>query len=146
MTKEAYKTRIIEQLDVLLYWAILIISILGNFIVSIALVPFLVALQGWALYFTVFFIAATFGYMFTFVLQEIEKLQPQQNVIAIILIPAIAVINITIMTLMSNKLILLLDVNTAFHNPYLVAAVYVLGYLLPGGVRHISRKALKTKQ
>ncbi|MBW3019357.1 hypothetical protein KY329_04200 [Candidatus Woesearchaeota archaeon] len=120
-----------RNIDDLLYWTILILSIVGNFLISIVLVPFLVALQGWLLYITVFGIAATFGYMFTFILRSIEQLHPRQKVLAKLLIPAIALINVTIITLLSNRLILLLQVATEFHNPLIVGITYVVGYSLP---------------
>lgn len=129
-----------RNIDVLLYWMILIISILGNFILSIVLVPFLLTMSGIALYASIFFIAATFGYFFNFILHGIEQLQPQQHVIAGILIPALALINITIITLLSNKLIVLLDLATLFHSPILIGIVYVLGYVLPGSAQHLLKK------
>ena len=121
----------IQNMDDLLYWIILILSILGNFIVSIVLVPFLVAIQGWPLYLSVFGIAATFGYLFSFILRELEHLHPRQKIIANLLIPAIALINVTIITLLSNKLILLLGLRTEFHHPLMISGTYVLGYVVP---------------
>ena len=133
-------------IDNLLYWLILVISIIGNFIISIVLVPVLVALEGVPLYFSIFLLSTSFGYFFTFILNSIEKLQPRQNVIAMILIPAIALINVTIITLLSNKLILLLGLKTLFHSPYLIAPLYVGGYVLPQGIKTLFHKALKNKQ
>jgi len=129
-----------RNIDVLLYWTILVISILGNFILSIVLVPFLLTMSGIVLYASIFFIAATFGYFFNFILNGLEQLQPRQHVIAGILIPALALINITIITLLSNKLIVLLDLATLFHSPALIGIIYVLGYTFPGGIVHLLKK------
>lgn len=125
------KKGLTKTVEDLLYWTILIISILGNFVVSIALVPFLITLEGWPLYFCTLILGSTFGWMLTFILFSIEKLQPRQKVMANVLIPAVALINIVIITTMSNKLILLLKLATGFHSPIIIGATYVIGYTMP---------------
>lgn len=128
------------DLNSILYWMILIISIIGNFIVSIVLVPFLLVLQGFALYLTLFTIGLSFGWYFTFLIRSIEKIKTGPRIIASVFIPAIALINIIIIVLMSNKLILLLDLRTGFHSPIFVGAAYVFAYVLPGTLMQIFKK------
>ncbi|OYT32549.1 hypothetical protein B6U93_01325 [Candidatus Woesearchaeota archaeon ex4484_78] len=130
---------IIKNINTLLYWTLLIISIIGNFIISVVLVPFLLILKGPALYFSLFFLSLSFGYLFSFVLHSIEELQPKQYIIAHIFIPSIALINIAIITVLSNKLILLLKLTTPFHNPLLVGMAYFVGYLTPEALKYRKR-------
>lgn len=137
---EKSKPSWIRNLDSALYWALLLIAILGNFILSVVLVPFLLILKGAALYFSLFFIGASFGWIFSFILHNIERLQTEQHIIASLFIPCLALINVGIFAVLSNKLIILLRLTTPPHNPMLVGAVYVFGYVLPGSISHYLRK------
>ena len=130
----------VRGVDSALYWVLLIIAIVGNFVVSVVLVPFLLILKGASLYFSLFFIGASFGWLFSFILHNLEKLESHQHIIASVFIPALAVINVGIFAVLSNKLIILLKLATPPHNPFLVGAVYVLGYVLPGSLIHLRKK------
>jgi len=129
----------IKTVDGALYWVLLIIAIVGNFIVSVVLVPFLLILKGAPLYFSLFFVGASFGWVFSFILHNLEKLQREQHIIASVFIPALALINVGIFAVLSNKLIILLKLTTPPHNPFLVGAVYVFGYVLPGSIAHLRK-------
>ena len=130
----------IRNVDASLYWFLLLIAIVGNFILSVVLVPFLLVLKGASLYFTLLFVGASFGFVFSFILHSIESLRKSQHVIAGVFIPALALINVGIFAILSNKLILLLKLATPPHNPFLIGAVYVLGYVIPGAVKHVKNR------
>jgi hypothetical protein len=125
--------------DSLVYWVVLFIAILGNFILSVVLVPFLLVLRGLGLYFSLFFIGASFGAMFWFILQSIERTQ-KKRIIWEIFIPALALINVGIFAVLSNDLIVLLELSTPPHNPMIVGAAYTFGYVLPSALWKIVRK------
>jgi hypothetical protein len=137
---EQRKPKWVKSVDNALYWVLLIVAILGNFVVSVVLVPFLLILKGAALYFSLFFIGASFGWLFSFILHNLERLQAHQHIIASVFIPALAIINVGIFAVLSNKLIILLKLATPPHNPFIVGAVYVFGYVLPGSIGHLRKK------
>ncbi|MEM3154482.1 MAG: hypothetical protein QW165_02860 [Candidatus Woesearchaeota archaeon] len=137
---EKAKSAGMRFVDSSLYWILLIIAILGNFILSVVLVPFLITMRGLPLYFSLFFIGGSFGWMFSFILHHIEQLKKGQHIIASIFIPALAIINVGIFAMLSNKLIFLMKLSTPPHNPFLVGAVYVFGYVLPGSIIHFGKK------
>ncbi|MBW3016600.1 hypothetical protein KY309_03240 [Candidatus Woesearchaeota archaeon] len=137
---EKKKPSWIMTVDVALFWVLLLMAILANFILSVVLVPFLLILKGWTLYFSLFFVAASFGFVFTFILHSLEKVEKQRHVVASVFIPCLALINVGIFAVLSNKLIILLKLATPPHNPLLVGAVYVLGYVLPSSVFHLRKK------
>ncbi len=137
---EQSKPSWVRTLDNTLYWVLLFLAIIGNFIISVVLVPFLLILKGGALYFSLFFIGASFGWVFRFILHSIEKLQKDQHIIASIFIPALALINVGIFAVLSNRLIVLLKLTTPPHNPFLVGAIYVFGYVLPDSISHLLKK------
>jgi hypothetical protein len=97
-------------------------------------------LTGFALYLTIFTIGLTFGWYFTYLFKSIEKLQIKPKIISSIFIPSIALINIAIIAIMSNKLIILLELPTGFHNPILIGSVYVFSYILPGTLMQVFKK------
>jgi hypothetical protein len=127
-------------LDSSLYWILLFIAIIGNFIISVVLVPFLLAFKGASLYVTLFLVGISFGWMFSVILHNIDQLKNNQHIVASIFIPALALVNVGIFAILSNKLIILLKLSTPPHNPFLVGAVYVLGYVIPEAVSHLKRK------
>lgn len=126
--------------DALVYWVVLFIAILGNFVLSVVLVPFLLVLKGLGLYFSLFFIGASFGAVFWFILQSIESSQKKKRIIWEIFIPALALINVGIFAVLSNDLIVLLKLSTPPHNPMLVGAAYTFGYVLPSALWKIVRR------
>ncbi|VVB81620.1 Uncharacterised protein [uncultured archaeon] len=130
----------IVGVDSALYWVLLFLAIIANFIISVVLVPFLLILKGLPLYFSLFFIGASFGLFFSFILHSLEQLEKEQHIIASIFIPCIALINVGIFAVLSNKLIILLKLATPPHNAILVGAVYVFGYVIPGAFMHLRKK------
>ncbi len=130
----------IRHIDGALYWVLLLLAIVGNFVVSVVLVPFLLILEGAALYFSLFLIGISFGWIFSFILHSMEDLEKGQHILASVFIPSLAIINVGIFAILSNKLIFLLNLATPPHNPFLVGGVYVLGYVLPGSVNHLRKK------
>ena len=79
-----------KNINSILYWTLLIIAIIGNFLVSVVLVPFLLILKGPSLYFCLFFLGLSFGYLFSFVLRSIERINPKQHILANVFIPSLA--------------------------------------------------------
>lgn len=121
----------LELLDNVIYWVLLAVAILANFIVSIVLVPFLLVLTGPLLYGALAFLGLVFGTMLDVVVRETEFLQKKHYVVAEVLVPAIALINIYMITRLSNKLALIMALPGDGNSPLLVALVYVVAFALP---------------
>jgi len=137
---EQRKPRWVKVVDTALYWTLLFLAIVGNFVISVVLVPFLLIMKGWPLYFSLVFVGASFGWLFSFILMNIEKLETSQHIMASIFLPALALINVGIMAVLSNKLIVMMKLSTPPHNPLIVGGVYVLGYIIPYGILHAQNK------
>ncbi len=134
----AKKSEFVLFLDSALYWILLGVAIFANFVISIALVPFLLVLTGVLLYTSLFFIGIVFGTMLDVVIRETEFLQEKHFIVAEVLIPAVALINIYIITQLSNQLAVLLDTAGVGQQPVIVAVVYVVSFTLP----HLAYKYL----
>ncbi len=138
--KRAKKTTIARNFSTIVYWVLLFVAIIGNLILSVVLVPFLLILKGIALYSTLLVIGLSFGFMFNFILHSIEDLKQKQHIVASIFIPAIAIINVGVMAVLANKLIMLMGLTTPTHSPALVGASYVFGYVCPSIIGHFIKK------
>ena len=138
---EAKKSPFVRTIDALLYWVLLLLAILANFVLSVVLAPALLVITGPFLYFLLFIAGATFGWLFGFILHSLERLQPTQHVIAGIAVPVLAFLNVVIIATLTNKLASLMHLPIS-HLPFLVAISYAVGYVLPGMVQHRSQKPL----
>lgn len=144
------KTNWILWLDELLIWLSIIIAIIGNFVLSVILVPFLLIMTGITLYVTIMILAIAFGIIFTLLLRAVERMEIQRHILTGVFIPVIGLINIYIIARLSNQLITQLQLKTAEHNPALVSMVYIFAFLLPYlltyYLREFSGKTTQTKQ
>lgn len=124
------KVPFIRFLDSLLYWIILFVAIMGNLIISIILIPFLLVIQGIFLYIIILLLAFVFGLLFDLLIRDLENIKRKQIIIAGLFIPVLAAINVLFMVRFSNHLSRLLHLNT-FHNPFFIAFFYVIAFTLP---------------
>ncbi len=133
----------IRFLDSVIYWVLLIIAIVGNMVISIILIPFLLAFKKVPLYFTIFVLAAMFGLLFEQLIREIEHIENKHQIIAWIFIPALAIINTYYMTSFANHLTETLKLPLALNSPIIVSLVYVVAFIFPYGVHSIIEISLK---
>ncbi len=135
---EAEKSPTMRFVEQSAFWTALLIAIVGNFIVSVVLVPFLLLLNGFGLYFTVFIIGVTFGIVFNVLVHYIEDLGENQHIIAGAFIPALALINMFIIAHFSNRLEILLLLETPAHSAVGISVTYVAAFVIPYLLKHFS--------
>ena len=75
------KTQKVRFMDEIVYWVFLIISILGNFILSVVLVPFMLILTGFYLFAVLFIIGLAFGMLINSNMREIQKIEAKKHII-----------------------------------------------------------------
>src|SRR3989338_1697455 len=86
----------IKFLDKFVYWAALAMAIIGNFIISIALIPSLMALKSTQLFLILAALGISFGSLFELLIRSIEHLEAMHHVFLGILMPSLTLINIFI--------------------------------------------------
>tara|TARA_Y100000310_G_scaffold268334_1_gene280860 strand:- start:115 stop:591 length:477 start_codon:yes stop_codon:yes gene_type:complete len=123
----------------IVFWSALVVIIFANLIVSLVLIPFLIALQEWFLYLIIAILAATVGFLYNFLIMDIGHLEKKHHLAAGIIIPIIALVNMIIMVLVANKFIADLNVDNV-HSPWLVAVVFAVAFILPYIVDKIRKK------
>lgn len=128
------KGRIIftRKMNPVLYWVTLIVAIIGNMIISVVLIPFLIAIQSTiALYAIVALLGLAFGFLFNVLLIDIEHIDPRHRVIAGIFIPVLALINIYIVVNITNTINQLIFKTQLQENALIIGAVYVIAFIGP---------------
>lgn len=133
---EASKTVSMRFLEQSAFWIALILAIIGNFFVSITLVPLLLLMQGIGLYFTIFIVGLAFGFVFHVLIKYIDELGQGQHIIAGAFIPALALINVYLIVYFSNQLEILLALATPAHSPLAISISYVVAFVLPYVLKH----------
>lgn len=128
---EESKSLKIKFLDSFIYWALLVVAIIGNMVISIILIPFLLAFKKIPLYFTIVILAAMFGFLFDQLIRDIESLETKHHLIAWIFIPALAIINTYYMTSFTNHLTAALSLPVTSYSPILISIIYVVSFTLP---------------
>ncbi len=126
-------------LDKLVYWMGLLLAIVGNFIISIVLIPILITMPALLLYITLVILAVTFGLLFSLILGDIGSLNRQRFIIANIFIPMMAVINIFVVVNIANYISQRFNLELV-HNPYLVSILYVLAFSSPHIIQKIQKR------
>jgi len=117
----------IKLLDKAVYWFSLVIAIIGNFIISLVLIPFILALSGVQLYLIVITLGFAFGLLFELLIRTIENLETKHHLFLGIIIPILAVINFIII---SNNIKKLIGIES-LQDPIIVGSVYAIAFILP---------------
>ncbi len=138
------KTPKIRFLDSFIYWMLLIVSIIGNLVMSITLIPFLLAFKKIPLYFIIIILAAMFGFLFDQLIKDIENLEHQHYIIAWIFIPALALINIYYITSFTNHVTEIFKLEISINPPLLISVIYVIAFILPYLIGKLIENSIST--
>ena len=113
-----------------IYLVLFAIILASNFAISIALIPLLIALNGMILYFLIMVLGIIFGLLFELVIRSMEHLEKRHHITLAFLIPITALINIFIISRLSNDLTEKLNLKN-IHAPIIIALVYAISFVLP---------------
>jgi len=129
----------IKFLDKTVYWVALIVAIIGNFIISITLIPFLLTLNTFQLYLVIITLGIAFGLLFELLIRSITYLRTGHHLFFGFLVPVIAVINVFIITNVANNLEKTLMLGNVY-NPLIVSVVYGVAFIVPYVFYHLFLK------
>jgi len=125
------KSKTIKIIDAIVYWFVLFVAIIGNFIISIILVPFLVVFGYARLYIVVITLGAAFGILFNILLKDIENLERRHHIIIGMFLPALTLINVVYMVNFANFLSDTIGIANTQHNPFVIGAMYTISFIAP---------------
>ena len=134
------KSPAILLIDKIVYWAGLFLAIVGNFVISVLLIPFLILLKSFYLYLALLFLGIIFGWVFSILIADIEAVKSGQRIVAWVFIPAIALINVYVMANISNHIAALMELTSGIHAASMVSVVYVMAFMFPYGMARILEK------
>ncbi len=131
------KSKKIAFLDSIIYWIVLFVALIGNFIISIILIPFMLAMSGLRLYAIIIIIGMAFGAFFDLLIRDIEKIQKKDVIIAGIFLPLLALINVSLMVNFANHLQKTLGLITPEHSSIIIGIIYVFAFVAPYIIRSV---------
>ena len=115
----------------IVFWSALVVIIIANILVSLILIPFLVALKSWVLYAVMALLGLAVGSLYKFLVTDIGHLESRHHLAASIIIPLVAFANFVVMVIVSNKFITDIGAETPPHNPWIAGAVFAVVLMLP---------------
>jgi len=135
---EKMKSGSVKVYDEFVFWFAFLISIFGNFFVSVAIVPILLVASN-----TVAFIAAPllgFGVRMSVELfmKNVAHLRKSRHDAIMFISAAIGLAMVYVFAHISNILAGLMQLKA--HNPQIVAILYTIGFLIPFIVPFLSKK------
>ncbi len=125
--KEKY-TKYSKQFTRIMYWLILLVLGLFNFLIFLALIPFMMIMQDAHLYIIVSALGLLFGAIFSFLIKDIEHLRPHHHIFAALFIPVLSIINIVILLGISS---FLNRTGSKTQEMMISSAIYVAAFALP---------------
>ena len=129
--KREDKSRTLPSMNRVLYWSAVIVIVLGNFIISMFLIPFLLVLKRLSLDIIIVTIAFAFGLLFNLLILDIEHMERKHHLITLIIVPFIALINFIVMVNIANSLGEAMNLPFTRENPYFIGLIYVAAFVLP---------------
>lgn len=123
-----------ESIEKQMHWFVsvtaMLILIIVNFIGALLLVPFLLFFTGAAQYAIIAVFAAGFGFLFNMIIHSFEHLGDKHHLIAGIVVPTFAFIDIIILFTLLQKAVEKLKI-VASYNYTLIVVLFVVAFLVP---------------
>lgn len=115
----------------IVFWSALLVIVLGNILISFVAITFLVALNKFVLYAAIIVLAGMIGFLYNFLINDIGHLERKHHLLASVLVPILAFINLVVVVLIANGLIKDLNITNTPHNPWLLSIIFAIAFILP---------------
>ncbi len=115
----------------IVYFLALFLSLVGNFAVSVMLIPFIVLAEGKFLYPGLFIIALAFGGLFDLIVYDLEKITEAPRFKQGLFLFAISLINIYLITQLSAYFTEIVGMEKPLTIPLITSLCYVAGFMIP---------------
>lgn len=125
------KSRAAASANKVVFWAVIFVIIIGNFILSLLFIPFLLVMHKIAVNVIIVVVGLAFGALFNMLLFDVEGINNKNHAIAALLIPVLALVNISFMVKVSMAISDYLKIGSTNDNPVSISAVYVIAFMMP---------------
>ena len=125
------KSRSIVTSNRILFWSMLFVIIIGNALIALILIPFLLVFDKFAVNIFIVVIGFAVGLLFNFLVWDIEHLTIKHHLLAAIIIPVLAIVDLYAIVKISNAINEVFEITVIRGDPILISAVYVIAFLVP---------------
>ena len=130
----------------IVFWSALLVIIFANIIISLIFIPFLVAFKSTILFAVIILMGGLIGFLYNFLITDIGHLEKKHHILAGILVPIIALVNMIVMVTIANNFILEIKANNPPHDPLIVSLVFLGAFILPFIIDRIRIHFFETKK
>jgi len=129
--EELEKTSIVQKKNTaLIFWVVLIAMVFGNFIISLVLIPVLMALQPGQVDVVIIILGLAMGLVFNHVIWNFEGVDEKHHFFAMLFIPVIALLNMGVVVVIANLLSTALNIPKT-EDPVVKGIFYMIGFVAP---------------
>ena len=114
----------------IIYWVGLVVAIIGNLLLAVTLIPFLMILNSVQIYIILGIVGFVFGSMFNHIIRDIEHVDQSHHIVAGVFIPAIALVTVYVMASVANRFNELIN-NPNPHNAVFLSIIYLVTFSAP---------------
>ena len=115
----------------MIYWLTLLVGLLGNFVISIILLFFMLIVQGFKLYLIIIIIGFAFGAFFNLLIRSIKNVENRNIIIGGSALLLLTLINTALITSFSNSLQQNIGLNNVQYSPIIISVAYTIAFGLP---------------
>jgi len=108
----------------------LLLVIIGNIVSAFILIPFLIFLPNYLLYGFIILLASLIGVLYNMLINDIGNLEKKHHLLASLVLPIVALINMFILVPITNELISKKKLDPS-SNPWTIAIVFSIAFILP---------------
>ncbi len=115
----------------IVFWSAILVVMVGNLLMSIALIPFLAVLNKWFLDIIILVMGLVMGFLFHFLITNTGHLERHHHLLAAIILPVVALVNMVFVVLVANQMIEAIQIANVRHNPWLIGVLYGAVFIFP---------------
>ena len=124
------KAHVEQKMEHFVAMTAMLLLIFTNFLGAILLIPFLLFFEGYAQYAIVAVFAIGFGLIFNFMIHSIEHLGDKHHIIAGIVVPFFAMMDIVILFSLLEKIVKKLSIPVTYNYTFIVI-IFIVAFLIP---------------
>ena len=124
------KAHVEQKMEHFVAMTAMLLLIFTNFLGAILLIPFLLFFEGYAQYAIVAVFAIGFGLIFNFMIHSIEHLGDKHHIIAGIVVPFFAMMDIVILFSLLEKIVKKLSITVTYNYTFIVI-IFIVAFLIP---------------
>ena len=114
----------------IVYWSTLLTTVVGNILLTLTLIPFLLFLTNPVIYVLTIIIAMLTGTIYAHLIDQINHLTQTHHIAAMTLLPTISLVTVIGIVTVSNHLASVWNIPQK-HHPLPIAILFAISFLIP---------------